>query len=59
MAHQAAIHWLMGHCLGGPDTPKMADTYLQDISTDALRLVTDKVRYKGRDKVRDGYLHAK
>lgn len=51
VAHQAAIHWVMGHTLGGPDTPKMADTYLQDISTDALRLVTDKVR--------DWYLHAK
>jgi hypothetical protein len=49
VAHQAAIHWIMGHTLGGPDTPKMADTYLQDISTGVLRLVTDRVR--------DWYLH--
>lgn len=51
VAHQAAIHWIMGHTLGGPDTPKMADTYLQDIAPDMLRLVTDKIR--------EWYLHAK
>ena len=44
VAHQAAIHWVMGHVLSGPDTPRMADTYLQDVSTEALRLVTDKIR---------------
>ena len=41
---QAVIHWIMGHKLSGPDTPRLADQYLQDISSADLHLVTDKIR---------------
>jgi hypothetical protein len=44
VADQAAIHWIMGHRLSGPDTPRQADTYFQDIDLATLKRVTDAVR---------------
>jgi integrase len=44
VADQAAIHWIMGHRLSGPDTPRQADTYFQDIDPGTLKHVTDAVR---------------
>lgn len=48
-ADVAAIHWIMGHTLGGPEVSKMADVYVQDIDNASLKCVTDSVR--------DWYLH--
>lgn len=49
-ANFAAIHWIMGHGLRGPEVSKMADVYVQDIEVATLQLVTDRVR--------DWYLHS-
>ena len=46
----AAIHWIMGHNLQGPEISKMADVYAQDIEVATLRHVTDPIR--------DWFLHS-